>query len=114
MSRENYFIMTDPKQWSIEAAWESVKKRDHRLCDKKTVQILLEQLSEVKSKAVNKVYIDKATAYLSMWQAAKQNILDEAAQHSSSVIHRNYGHWNISARSGGVVNVNMRMSKDDS
>ena len=71
MSRENYFIMTDPKQWSIEAAWESVKKRDNRLCDKKIVQILLEQLSEVKNKAVNKVYIDKATAYLSMWQVCR-------------------------------------------
>ncbi|CDH58573.1 predicted protein [Lichtheimia corymbifera JMRC:FSU:9682] len=113
MARENYFIMTDPKQWSMEAAWETVKKRDNQLSDKKIIQILHDQLAEVKNRAVNKAYIDKAATYLSMWQAAKQSILDEAAQNSSPVIHRNYGHWHISSQSGGVVNVNMYMSKYD-
>lgn len=68
MARENYFIMTDPKQWSLEAAWEAVKKRDSQLSDKKIIQILVDQLVEVRNRAVNKAYIDKATTYLSMWQ----------------------------------------------
>ncbi|KAJ8659249.1 hypothetical protein O0I10_004963 [Lichtheimia ornata] len=105
--------MTDPKQWSLEAAWEAVKKRDSQLSDKKIIQILVDQLVEVRNRAVNKAYIDKATTYLSMWQAAKQCILDEAAQNPSPVIHRNYGHWRISSRSNGVVNINMYRSKDD-